>query len=108
MCFARVAVYLGSARVSRVGVGVSPTRTFLRSAPRFRSWKRSRKIISAERRNQHARRVRYPNLLHPAKGRPRLMLIADLTDGAHEFAEVFAVARGVIERIEPRIHRRFG
>jgi hypothetical protein len=49
-----------------------------------------------------------PNLRHPAERRPRLMLIANLTDGAHEFAEIFAVARGVIERIEPRVHGRFG
>src|SRR6266403_119739 len=37
----------GSARVSRVGEAVSGSRTFS-------------KIVSARRRNQHARRVRYP------------------------------------------------
>src|SRR5205814_10476135 len=41
------AIIPGSARVSRVGESVSLSRTFL-------------KIVSARRRNQHARRVRYP------------------------------------------------
>ena len=41
---------LGSARVSRVGDGVSPSRTS----------DSGKKFVSARRRNQHARRVRYP------------------------------------------------
>src|SRR6267378_5385247 len=41
------AIIPGSARISRVGESVSLSRTFL-------------KIVSARRRNQHARRVRYP------------------------------------------------
>ena len=41
-------MHLGSARVSRAGNGVPPLRTL-------------RTIVSAGRRNQHARRVRYPD-----------------------------------------------
>src|SRR5436190_12995196 len=44
---ATAADFPGSARVSRVGDDVSLSQTFL-------------KIVSARRRNQHARRVRYP------------------------------------------------
>jgi len=47
---ARTLQFPGSARVSRVGDDVSSSQTFL-------------KIVSARRRNQHARRVRYPELL---------------------------------------------
>ncbi len=32
----------------------------------------------------------------------------DLRDGAHELREIFAVARGVIERVEASVHRSFG
>jgi len=32
----------------------------------------------------------------------------DVCDGAHELREIFAVARGVIERVEARVHRGFG
>src|SRR6266699_1552953 len=42
------------------------------------------------------------------EGRPRLLLSADLTDRANKFGEIFAVARGVIERLEPRIYCCFG
>jgi hypothetical protein len=45
----------GSACVSRAGDGVSPSRTF----PRLRELT---KPVSAGRRNQHARRARYPTL----------------------------------------------
>ena len=32
----------------------------------------------------------------------------DLCDGAHELREIFAVVRGVIERVEASVHRGFG
>ena len=32
----------------------------------------------------------------------------DLCDGTHELREILAVARGVIERLEARVHRGFG
>ncbi len=52
----RAAVCLGSARVSRAGDGVPPSRTFLsnRSCPK--------KFVAVEHRDQHTRRVRYPEL----------------------------------------------
>jgi hypothetical protein len=50
----------GSARVSRVGEVVSGSRTFS-------------KIVSARRRNQHARRVRYP------ERNPRAAVMSDAT-----------------------------
>src|SRR5436190_3879428 len=53
---------LGSAHVSRVGDGVPPSRTFLAPCPNLRSTF-SEKTVSARRRNQHARRVRYPDKL---------------------------------------------
>ena len=34
--------------------------------------------------------------------------LPDLFHGAHELREIFAIARGVIERVETRIHRSFG
>src|SRR5436190_9643557 len=49
----------GSTRVSRVGDGVPPSRTFLASCLGPRS-KISGKRVSARRRNQHPRRGRYP------------------------------------------------
>ena len=55
---------LGSARVSRAGDGVSPSRTFLEWASKKKSGAnksaRSRKIVLARRQNQRARRARYP------------------------------------------------
>ena len=48
-----------SARVPRVGDGVSPSRTFLAPRDYLRSMFLG-KIVSARRRNQHARRIRYP------------------------------------------------
>ena len=53
---------LGSARVSRVGFGVAPKRTFLgRSivAENYDDWQ---KFANPRRLRQHARRMRYPNL----------------------------------------------
>src|SRR5436309_15092433 len=50
---------LGSARVSRVGFGVSPKQPFL--TMRVQShWARKEKSAIARRNRQHARRVRYP------------------------------------------------
>src|SRR6266571_6516432 len=57
ICF--VSGCLGSARVSRAGDGVPPSRTFLAPCPDLRSTFLG-KTVSAGRRNQHARRVRYP------------------------------------------------
>lgn len=34
--------------------------------------------------------------------------LINLRDSAHERGKVFAVARGVIERVEPGVRRRFG
>src|SRR5206468_11696705 len=52
---------LGGARVPHVGDGVPPWRTLL---PSFLL---SRKTVSARRRNQHARRVRYPKYCSDAR-----------------------------------------
>src|SRR5207248_7285442 len=51
---------LGSARVSRVGFGVSPEQAFLRIPLKesFRTWQEKRAI--ARRARQHARRMRHP------------------------------------------------
>src|SRR5437764_4153458 len=53
---------LGSARVSRVGFGVSPEQAFLRIPLKesFRTWQEKSAI--ARRARQHARRVRYPEI----------------------------------------------
>src|SRR5438067_46616 len=53
--------FLGSARVSRVGERVSRSRTFLAMFETILSMEFSRKLVPARRRNQHARRVRYPD-----------------------------------------------
>ena len=41
-----------------------------------------------------------PKAASSAEGWPRLLQIADFSDGAHKFAEVFAVTRSVIKRVE--------
>src|SRR6266446_10220943 len=64
ICF--VSGCLGSARVSRAGDGVPPSRTFLAPCQDPRSTFLG-KTVSARRRNQHARRVRYPAKLEQTK-----------------------------------------
>src|SRR5437867_6459912 len=62
-------MHLGSARVSRAGNGVPPLRTL-------------RKIVSAGRRNRHARRVRYPdNCAFVIRYFPRSTLTLDVSSG---------------------------
>ncbi|PYJ68991.1 MAG: hypothetical protein DME76_10520 [Verrucomicrobia bacterium] len=51
---------MGSARVSRAGDRVLAITDFLYARHFLEDRARWRKIISASRRNQHARRVRYP------------------------------------------------
>ncbi len=57
---------LGSARTSRAGDGASPSRTFHYAFVCFEGPFLGSKSVSARRRNQHARRVRYPELLFVA------------------------------------------
>jgi hypothetical protein len=57
----RVPALLGSARVPRAGDGVLAIEDF-RSAQSGASCDAFGKIVSAQRRNQHARRVRYPSI----------------------------------------------
>jgi hypothetical protein len=52
---------LGSARVSRAGEAVSGSRTFREAHFSRVEAMLERKIVSARRRNQHARPVRYPD-----------------------------------------------
>jgi hypothetical protein len=42
------------------------------------------------------------------EGRPRLLLIADFADHAHEFGKILPVARSVIQCAEPGVGGRFG
>src|SRR5438876_5884193 len=60
---AKLLILLGSARVSRAGDGVLAIANFLFTRKTSRRRKLSEKIVSARRRNQHARRVRYPDRL---------------------------------------------
>src|SRR5207237_9462467 len=71
---------LGSARVSRVGDGVSPARTFHSASA---SMKTLRKIVSARHRNQRARRARSPDLAQAVK------------DIGHHISEVLPVDRAL-------------
>ena len=57
---------LGSAHASRAGDGASPSRTFHYAFVCFEGPFLKSKSVSARRRNQHARRVRYPELLFVA------------------------------------------
>jgi hypothetical protein len=54
-------LFLGSAGVSRVGERVLAIANFLRICPSPLASEIKRKIVSARRQNQHARRVRYPD-----------------------------------------------
>ena len=51
----------GSARIPRAGEGLWRSRTFLRSPKIVSGNTVQEKFVSAERRNQHTRRVRYPS-----------------------------------------------
>ncbi len=62
---------LGSARVSRVGDGVSPSRTF----ENLGITSNRRKIVSAGRRNQHARGAPYPELFLHGQQRIAILLL---------------------------------
>src|SRR5207247_6778209 len=60
------------ARVSRAGDVVSTLRTF----ENFCVTAQRKKIVSARRRNQHARRVRYPELCGQARERTAICLLS--------------------------------
>jgi len=62
----------GSARVSRAGDGVSPSRTFGNSS------RPTEKIVSARHRNQHARRARYPKLFRDTRELLAIFLLSSL------------------------------
>ncbi len=62
---------LGSARVSRVGDGVLAIADFPGRAKSMARCEFFRKIVSARRQNQHARRVRYPIVNPRYAGDPR-------------------------------------